>query len=373
MQALQTVEWYKEHPKPFTRNGRNLDQELCRTGLRLSKTQYRTLSQSILAAIAEDNISLDKPSGLRDGETKDRVKAVLKTLASNVGPQYGWSEIDEIDKNIIPDYMFEIAKRSTNNQKRKMKVRAPSESDIPAASGALPGSRCEAPLLSQPQHKELTQDGLRSPQTIRHGLDTPVLSGASTPLLNTSVGQGHSLHTCNIYVTQADTGLDYEDTIDTFLKADSRSSRGNAEFGPSDYDFTIFKLQLTEVLLYDQESDMIYYSHAQKGEVEVDFDWKWRVALKYLASQPGAQGTLNFGIRRRGEHRRLGGHNSGETSANTAMLPSMSQATRQSELSPPPPSPPPVLAAGSGTLRSTLHRSPRPSSATQQQPVENPL
>jgi hypothetical protein len=320
MQALQTAEWYKEHPKPFIRNGRNLDQNICCTGLRLSVTEFRELSQSILTAIQEDNILLNKPSGLRGVVTRDRVKAVLKTVANNVGHKYGWSEIDEIDENIIPDYMFEMAKRSANNKKRKARAIATAASD------------CETPL-PQPQNKGSPQQGLLSPLTLRHGVETPAPSGASTPSRNISVGQGLPLRTCDISVTQDDTGLEYEDTIDTFLKADSK--RLDIEFGPNDFDFTIFRQQLTQALSYNQESDMIYYTHEQKGEVEVSHDWKWRVALKYLSSQPGAQGILKFGIKRRNEHPGLGDRNTAELSVNPAILPSTPQTTGHSEISPP--------------------------------------
>jgi hypothetical protein len=344
MQALQTAEWYKEHPKPFIRNGRNLDQNICCTGLRLSVTEFREMCQSILTAIQEDNILLNEPSGLRGVETKDRVKAILKTVASNVGHKYGWSEIDEIDENIIPDYMFEMAKRSANNKKRKARAMATTRSDCEMAkrspnnkkrkAGAVEtaASDCETPL-PQPQHKGSPQQGLLSPITLRHGVETPASSGASTPSRNISVGQGLSLRTCDIFVTQDDTGLEYEDTIDTFLKADSK--RLDIEFGPNDFDFTIFRQQLTQALSYNQESDMIYYTHEQKGEVEVSYDWKWRVALKYLSSQPGAQGILKFGIKRRDEHPSFGDRNAAELSVNPAIPPSTPQTTGQLEISPP--------------------------------------
>ena len=295
MQTLQMAEWYREHPKPFIRNGRNLDQDICRAGLRLSVTEYKKLSQSILMAIQEDNIPLDQYSSLRGAETRDRVKAVLKTVASKVGHKYGWSEIDEIDPKIIPEYMFEMAKRSTNNKKWKAKAMATTEPDRPAASGALPVTNYETRLLPQPQHMGSPQQSLLSPLTLRNGLEIPAPSGTSTLSRNINVGQGHPLRTCDIFVTQDDTGLDYEDTMDTFLKAESK--RLDIEFGPNDFDFTILKQQLTEALSYNQESDMIYYTHAQKGEVEVNSDWKWRVALKFLASQPGTLGILNFGVR----------------------------------------------------------------------------
>ncbi len=124
-------------------------------------------------------------------------------------------------------------------------------------------------------------------------------AGASSPSLIPSSYQHPELHTYEIHVKQLDTGLEYEDTIDTFLNVDSRSLPKDAGRGPSNYDFTIFKRQLTEALEYDHESDKIIYTHALKGEVEVDLDWKWRVALKHLSTQPGGQGILNFAIRQK--------------------------------------------------------------------------
>src|SRR5438045_919945 len=82
--------------------------------------------------------------------------------------------------------------------------------------------------------------------------------------------------------------------IDTFLNADSRNLHKDASQGPSNYDFTIFKQQLTDALSYDHELDMIVYSHTQNGEVKVDRDWKWRVALKYLSSQPDLSGETEL-------------------------------------------------------------------------------
>ncbi len=80
--------------------------------------------------------------------------------------------------------------------------------------------------------------------------------------------------------------LEYEDTIDTFLNVDSKSLSKDASQGPSNYDFTIFKQQLTEALEYNYKSNKIIYTYALKGKIEVDLDWKWRVALKHLLTQP---------------------------------------------------------------------------------------
>ena len=152
------------------------------------------------------------------------------------------------------------------------------------------------------------------------------------PFLNPVMDQGPELHTCGIHVVRVDTGLEYEDTIDTFLNADSRNLHKDASQGPSNYDFTIFKRQLMDALSYDHELDMIIYSHAQNGEVEVNHDWKWRVALKYLSSQPDCQGRLSFGIRKKSVHPSIGDRDVTEVSAGPTTPPPMSHMTRQTEI-----------------------------------------
>ena len=273
MQTLQTAEWYNSHPKPFGRDGRNLDHAICRTGLRLSNTEYTKLSKSILTALLNDGVPLNEASGLRRVDIKERIKAVLRTVAGNVGHQYGWSEVDEIDGNIIPDYMFEMAKKSANDHKRRAKTVAPTGSNRPAASGALPETSRGTPPPPPPQHTGPPQQSF-IPPPLRQELQSPALSGPSTSLQNISVGRPHPLRMCNIYVKQVGTGLEYEDTIDTFLKAEFKKLSKDIEFGPHDFDFTLFKQELTETLSYEEESDLIFYTHAQKGEVEVNYDWK---------------------------------------------------------------------------------------------------
>jgi len=60
-------------------------------------------------------------------------------------------------------------------------------------------------------------------------------------LRNIGIGQGYPLCTYDIYITHDDTRLEYKDTIDTFLKANSKRLYKDIEFGPNDFDFTIFK------------------------------------------------------------------------------------------------------------------------------------
>jgi len=117
MQALPTAEWYRENPKPFAPSGRNFNITKCRYGLCLTKPDFGTLSLSIMEAIQSNDVTLDKPLGLRYVDVKDKVKGVLKRVASDVGPHYDWSEIDKINNSITVEYMFEMVKRSVHNQK----------------------------------------------------------------------------------------------------------------------------------------------------------------------------------------------------------------------------------------------------------------
>ena len=117
MQALPTAEWYREYPKPFAPGGRNFDIAKCRYGLCLTESDFGTLSWFIMEALQRSDVMLDEPSGLRCVDVKDKVNGVLKRVASDVGPCYGWSEIDKIDKSITVGYMFEMVKRSVHNQR----------------------------------------------------------------------------------------------------------------------------------------------------------------------------------------------------------------------------------------------------------------
>ena len=110
------------------------------------------------------------------------------------------------------------------------------------------------------------------------------------------MNRGRPLHESIVYVKQADTSKDYEDTIDMFRSLEFKSSRHLkivAKLG--DYNFTVFKNALARVALYNEQSDMIGYFYNIKGFVEVNQDSKWRVALRYLASR-SSSGMLNFEI-----------------------------------------------------------------------------
>jgi len=297
MLPLPTPEWYKRYPKPFSKAG-NIDTAICQQGLRLSKEDEETLLNDISEAMRNNSVPFGDHVELKGLELKSKVKAVLHTLSSKVGSQYGWHEIDKIDTQIVPDYLFELAKKFHNNLKRRVGKKA-AANQAPAArpSGVAAPS---PPLGTCPR----TSYGLAI--SLGQGLSTLAALGDSTPAPIINVGQGHPLRTCDIYVARVDTGEDYEDTIDVFLKPESRNSA--AEPRPSDYDFALLKKELTKALSYTEELEIISYSHAQKGEVEVDHDSKWRVALKHLSSQPSPQATLNFQLKRKAENGQLRDH-----------------------------------------------------------------
>jgi hypothetical protein len=297
MLPLPTPEWYKRYPKPFSKAG-NIDTAICQQGLRLSKEDEETLLNDISKAMTNNGVAFGDYVELKGLELKSRVKAVLHTLSSKVGPRYGWYEIDEIDTQIVPDYLFELAKKFHNNLKRRVGKKAAANQAL--ADGPSGVAAPSPPLETCPR----TSYG--SAISFGEGLNAPAASGDSTPAPTVNVGQGHPLHTCDICVARVDTGEDYEDTIDVFLKPESRNSA--AEPRPSDYDFALLKKQLTEALSYTEELEIISYHHAQKGEVEVDHDSKWRVALKHLSSQPSPQATLNFQLKRKAESGRPGDH-----------------------------------------------------------------
>jgi len=307
MLQLPTPEWYKRYPKPLSKAG-NIDTAICQQGLRLSTKDEETLLNNVSKAMRDNDVPFGDHVELKGLELKTKMKAALHTLSSKVGPQYGWHEIDEIDTQIVPDYLFELAKKFHNNLKRRVGKKA-ATNQAPAAGPS--GVAAPSPPLGTCPRKFYS-----SAVSFHHGLNTPTASGDSTPASNTNVGQGYPLHTCDVCVTRVDTGEDYEDTIDVFLKPGSRNS--TAEPRPNDYDFALLKEQLTEALSYSEELEIISYSHAQKGEVEVDHDSKWRIALKYLSSQPSPQATLNFNLRRKAGNSRLGDHPTAGPAANSS-------------------------------------------------------
>src|SRR5436190_19420178 len=209
MQALPTAEWYREYPKPFAPGGRNFNIAKCCYGLCLTESDFGTLSWFIMEALQRSDVMLDEPSGLRCVDVKDKVNGVLKRVASDVGPCYGWSEIDEIDKSITVGYMFEMVKRSVHNQRRKDK-----------AGGQASSARSDRPAGSQtPAEKCPWPTGMSWHGTL---LETPAHT-VSMLFSNPVMGQGPKLHHCCIHVIRVETGLEYKDTIDIFLNADSRN------------------------------------------------------------------------------------------------------------------------------------------------------
>ncbi len=69
-----------------------------------------------MEALQRDDVIIDD-TRLRPCKVKDKVNSILKRMTSNIGSQFSWSEIDEIDKSITVRYMFEMVKRSIHVQK----------------------------------------------------------------------------------------------------------------------------------------------------------------------------------------------------------------------------------------------------------------
>ncbi len=76
-----------------------------------------------MEALQRDDVIIDD-TGLRPHKVKDEVNSILKRVANNVGSQYGWPEINEIDETITVSYMFEMVKRLFHNKRRKEKYPA---------------------------------------------------------------------------------------------------------------------------------------------------------------------------------------------------------------------------------------------------------
>jgi hypothetical protein len=201
---------------------------------------------------------------LKGLELKNKVKAVFYTLSSKVSPQYSWCEIDEIDTQIVSDYLFKLAKKFHNNLKQRVSKKAavnqaPADRPSEMAAPSLPLETC-------------LQTSYSSAISFDLGLNASAASDDSTPAPTINIGQGYPLYTCDICIAQVDTEEDYKNTIDVFLKPESRNSV--AEPRPSDYNFALLKKQLTEALSYTEELEIISYYHVQKDEVKVDHNSK---------------------------------------------------------------------------------------------------
>jgi|SRR5277367_3328865 len=358
MLPLQPPEWYQQHPKPVNVQN-NLDVQLFQQGLRLTDADHDKLANELLATLKQNVIGPNEgPFDLRNPENKTQVSKVLDLVISKRSAQYGWNEIGS---NTVKEYMFELAKRCLYNWKRSLRKTAAgilaSESDGLAAHFSLmqaspqqPHPQTPPPLVPpRPPFGGSIHHATSGPSMLYpRGLTTPAALGASTPLPSTNVVQGCPLHESIVYVRRADTGEDYEDTIDMFLSLEFRDSRHlNITPGPGDYNFTIFKNELAGALSYNEQSDMIGYFHNEKGFVEVNQDSKWRVALRHLGSK-SSSGMLNFEIQKRGGHSRFGGHNTVGVSAHStlkssslyaALLPNTPAQHLAIQLAKPPPKP----------------------------------
>ena len=348
MLPLQPPEWYQQHPKPVNVQN-NLDVQLFQQGLRLTDADHDKLANELLATLKQNVIGPNEgPFDLRNPENKNQVSKVLDLVISKRSAQYGWNEIGG---NTVKEYMFELAKRCLYNWKRSLRkttigIPAPGSDGLAApfspmqASPQQPHPQTPSPLVPPrpPFGGSIHHATSGLSMLYPRGLTTPAASGASTPLPNSNVVQGCLLHESIVYVRRADTGEDYEDTIDMFESLEFRASRHlkiTAE--PGDYDFTIFKNELARVLSYNEQSDMICYGHSERGFVEVNQDSKWRVALRYLASR-SSSGMLNFKIQKRDGHSRSGDNIIADVSAQSTLPPSSSCAT----LLPYPPTQPPA-------------------------------
>lgn len=306
MLPLPSAEWYRDHPKPLNSQN-NYDIPMFHEGLRIPVADYESLVSELTTAMEHSSIPFDNPTwNLRSPENRSSISSVLQRLIDKNSAKYGWHEINN---KIIRDYLFEFFKRWLFNKKRSLLMRSAvnlvSRHSVPvtptklsALQSSLQASQPLAPrhqLSSGPTFPSAPSLSLQCPQ----GPATPAASSlSSTPLLHQNASQVHPLHTCTVLVRRLDNGEDYEDTIEVFQKAASENL--GRDYRPNDYDFLLFKKELAEVLSYNDQTDIIRYHHFEKGPVDVSHDSKWRVALRYLASQTSS-GVLNFEIAQKGK------------------------------------------------------------------------
>jgi hypothetical protein len=287
MLPLPSAEWYTAHPKPVTPQN-NYDIPLFRQGLRVPETDYEMLVDELTTAVNHNSIPFDNPTfNLRTSETRESISPVFQTLINKYSAKFGW---DKIHDNIVRNYLFEFFKRWLYNKKRS----------FPRTKRTLSGS--SVPVT--PTGPSNQRSNLGSPSQYSQEPTTPSASNFFLSPLDRNKGRVQPLQSCTLFVTRTDDGRNYEDTIDVFMKPAARNL--STSHGPNDYEFSIFRIAITEELSYDEQADVIHYTHSQRGLLEVDTDSKWRVALRDLASQPNS-GVLNFEIAQRDRHRGLRG------------------------------------------------------------------
>ena len=85
MLLLLTPKWYKRYLKPFSKAG-NINTTRYQQSLHLSKKDEETLLNDISKAIRNNSVPFRDYIELKDVELKSKVKVVLYTLSSKVGP-----------------------------------------------------------------------------------------------------------------------------------------------------------------------------------------------------------------------------------------------------------------------------------------------
>jgi len=284
MPALPDQNWYNAHPKAVNASN-NFDISIFREGLRISLAAYKSLATELVADLKQNGIAVGNPNlNFRSKEIKGRINTTIQGLINRSSVKHGWHEIKD---DIVKDYLFEFAKRCQYNSKRATKAAVKKETPPPQSFL----SASPSPLLSHQPLKVSASSSALGTSFIH--LATPATWGDSTRSQSSSAGKVHSLESCTLYVTRSESGQTHEDTIDVFLKSASTNSSGR--YGPNDYDFSIFKKELTENLSYNEQTDILRYWHSERGFLDVDSDSKWRVALRDLASQP-TSGVLNFEV-----------------------------------------------------------------------------
>jgi len=67
------------------------------------------------------------------------------------------------------------------------------------------------------------------------------------------------------------------------------------ELGPNDFDFEVFRAEISNAMAYDPDTEDICYSHESQGATLVENPSRWRVALLHLWHQ-SFDGRLRFEI-----------------------------------------------------------------------------
>src|SRR5450432_1180908 len=271
MLPLPGSSWYEQNPKPLNKSN-NLDASLVKTGLRLEEADYNQLRSRLSKCLVEGGLdcAITKVN-LAKQEHRNLALSYIKAFRQQEDRR-SW---DEIGADIVEAYLFEVAKHCIANQKRIAKP----ETDLPTRSlQDIPTHSAQSSRTSSPSAFLLPPRPNLLAAPVGNLMPSPSFTSSSSIQQPSSTRLPLRDHT--FFVARKDAGEPYEDTMDVLLKTASRQIV--VELGPNDFDFEVFRAEISNAMAYDPDTENICYSHESQGATLVENPSRWRVALQHL-------------------------------------------------------------------------------------------